>query len=229
MSVKGKKHNSIIFLTTLSVYLGLVLVGASPQVFAQAALTRNFDIKTEIEIEDDLDKNPDEKALKKYSEAFQKLVSLAKEFSDKNQKTLRGGAYEFDCTFILRANDASRTTCEKDGGLFWTEFITPFREIVKAFPHTEKDDTEQAKFSLALSGTELVLKTTLSLDSSQQAAENAGFFDNILSQAKQEQFSDPQLVVYQNTEISAKNNQIFIVTRLPRASIDSLIVRREAE
>jgi hypothetical protein len=55
----GKNHNSILFLTTLGVYLGLVLVGATPQVLAQAAMTRQFDVKDEIEVKDDLDKKPD--------------------------------------------------------------------------------------------------------------------------------------------------------------------------
>ena len=56
-----KGQNSILFLTTLGVYLGLVIAGgASPQVFAHpAATTRNFDITDEIEFKDDLDKKPD--------------------------------------------------------------------------------------------------------------------------------------------------------------------------
>ncbi len=56
-----KGQNSILFLTTLGVYLGLVLVGgASPQVFAHpAATTRNFELSDEIEFKDDLDKKPD--------------------------------------------------------------------------------------------------------------------------------------------------------------------------
>ena len=59
-----KKYNSIVFLTTLSVYLGLVLVGgAGSPVLAQAALTRNFDIQEEIEYKDDLDKKPDDELL----------------------------------------------------------------------------------------------------------------------------------------------------------------------
>lgn len=59
MSGKNKNYNSIIFLTTLSVYLGLSLLGATPQVLAYAATTRNFDIQTEIEFKDDLDNKPD--------------------------------------------------------------------------------------------------------------------------------------------------------------------------
>ena len=36
-----RNHNTIYFLTTLSVYLGLVFVGASPQVLGQAKVSQN--------------------------------------------------------------------------------------------------------------------------------------------------------------------------------------------
>ena len=55
-----KSQNSILFLATLGVYLGLVLAGATPQVLAQAAMTRQFDVKDEIEFKDDLDNKPDQ-------------------------------------------------------------------------------------------------------------------------------------------------------------------------
>ena len=54
-----KNQNSILVLATLGVYLGLVLVGATPQVLAQAAMTRQFDVKDEIAVKDDLDEKPD--------------------------------------------------------------------------------------------------------------------------------------------------------------------------
>jgi len=54
-----KSHNSILVLATLGVYLGLVLVGATPQVLAQAAMTKQFNVKDEIEVKDDLEKKPD--------------------------------------------------------------------------------------------------------------------------------------------------------------------------
>jgi hypothetical protein len=56
-----RNQNSILFLTTLGVYLGLLVVGgAAPQVFAHSATTRNFELVDEIEVKDDLDKNPRE-------------------------------------------------------------------------------------------------------------------------------------------------------------------------
>lgn len=38
---ENKNHNTIYFLTTLSVYIGLVIVGSSPQVLAHAEIARN--------------------------------------------------------------------------------------------------------------------------------------------------------------------------------------------
>jgi len=56
-----KPQNSILFLATLGVYLGLFIAGgAAPQVFAHSATTRGFEISDEIEVKDDLDTNPDD-------------------------------------------------------------------------------------------------------------------------------------------------------------------------
>lgn len=40
-----KNHNTIYFLTTLSVYLGLVIVGASPHIIAQAEVAQNSQLQ----------------------------------------------------------------------------------------------------------------------------------------------------------------------------------------
>src|SRR6476620_5894347 len=62
MGNKPKNQNSILVLATLGVYLGLVLVGATPQVLAQAAMTRQFNVKDEVEFAEDLDNKPPEEA-----------------------------------------------------------------------------------------------------------------------------------------------------------------------
>src|SRR5688572_25310234 len=54
-----KAQNSILLRTTLGVYIGLLVAGgAAPQVLAHSATTRNFEITDEIEVKDDLDKDP---------------------------------------------------------------------------------------------------------------------------------------------------------------------------
>lgn len=58
-----KGQNSILLLTTLGVYLGLLMAGATPGVIAQqAALTRNFELSEEFEAKDDLDRDPQDAA-----------------------------------------------------------------------------------------------------------------------------------------------------------------------
>src|SRR5688572_15381545 len=57
-----KAQNSILLLTTLGVYIGLLVAGgAAPQVLAHSATTRNFEITDEIEVKDDVDRDPDER------------------------------------------------------------------------------------------------------------------------------------------------------------------------
>ncbi len=57
---KTPKQNPIFVIATLGVYFGLTLAGAMPQVLASAAMTRQFDVRDEIEIKDDLDTKPDD-------------------------------------------------------------------------------------------------------------------------------------------------------------------------
>ncbi|MDM7921093.1 MAG: hypothetical protein QUS14_02245 [Pyrinomonadaceae bacterium] len=55
-----KSQNPILLLTTLGVYIGLLMAGATPGVISQqAALTRNFELSEEFEVRDDLDRDPD--------------------------------------------------------------------------------------------------------------------------------------------------------------------------
>jgi hypothetical protein len=73
----SRNNNSILVLATLGVYLGLVLVGGTPQVLAQAAMTRQFNVREEIEFKEDLDDKPQGTALDERSSASDKLISAA--------------------------------------------------------------------------------------------------------------------------------------------------------
>lgn len=99
------KNNSIIFLTTLSVYLGLVMVsGAMSPVLAQAALTRNFDIQDEIEIKDDLDKKPSDEELKELSGAIGNYFGDLTSFIEDLKKLHGIEKFDLDLTnlFLLK-------------------------------------------------------------------------------------------------------------------------------
>ncbi|MBX3268310.1 MAG: hypothetical protein KF831_16545 [Acidobacteria bacterium] len=56
-----KNNNSVLFLATLGVYIGLLMAGASPGIIAQqsAAMTRNFELSEEFEVRDEFDRDPE--------------------------------------------------------------------------------------------------------------------------------------------------------------------------
>jgi hypothetical protein len=50
-----------------------------------------------------------------------------------------------------------------------------------------------------------------------------------LSSFRDESQNKPEKVILENTKITFENNQVFIVTRLPRGSIDSLLAQKDAQ
>jgi hypothetical protein len=68
----NKRHNQLLFLTTLSVYLGLVLVGSPPQVLAETSAPHvKFELnKTKFSVQTSFESVPLEKA-PHFSELFQ--------------------------------------------------------------------------------------------------------------------------------------------------------------
>jgi hypothetical protein len=205
------------------------MIGAPP-ILAQAALTKNFDIQNEIKVKDDLDNKPDdEKALAVYVSTLQDLFIKAKDFSLRNNKNLRDGRYEFDC-FINRTFPVGQTvTCSGGSGLFWGGFISSLEKISKALPHTSAKDSQQVKVNLVLTDKDFFLKTSLTQDLTAQAEQFYNYYDAGLSRIKIQQINNSQVTIYQGTEISKENNQVLIVTRLPRGSLDELLKNAKAE
>src|SRR5215204_364533 len=107
-----KNYNSIVFLTTLSVYLGLVLVGgATPSVLAQAATTRDFNIKNEIVVEDDLDKKPDDsvsESVEQFQDALDSdfitgsILALLDDLKKLKQIEKYDGEQRFEIEYLFR-------------------------------------------------------------------------------------------------------------------------------
>ena len=92
----------------------------------------------------------------------------------------------------------------------------------KILPHSIEDDKPQIKINLNLSGEEFSLKVTAYQDSDEKATQIFNSYVEELSRIKIQQTAQFQLI-YQNTEISKEKNQIIIVTRLPRGSLEELL------
>ncbi len=229
---KTKSYNQIIFLTTLSVYLGLVLVGASPQVLAQAALTSKFEIKDQIEKNDDLDKKPDGNPKFKEIDIANALSVLlndlqelkAKSSDDENFYRQRERVINFDNSIEVKNSISSN---DKSSDLIFEKFFDSIdNEQFRSLADFVKAEKRYKKISFEVYPTlESSIKLFVSFQKDNK--ENANYLADLLKvefahRANKAKQNLPRLV-YQNTLVITENNQVFIVTRLPRAAIDSLI------
>lgn len=240
----SKTHNSLLFLTTLSVYLGLVLVGATP-VLGHAATTRNFEISDEIEVKDDLDRKPDDKRsplamsignyysdLEYFIASLERLqrtgkFDLAVDTFEVSQSTAlpcvaanKVGSYTAE-TFVS-ANAAIRSTLEFTGKRLTDGY--GFADCV-ASDRFAGQEACHSRFVLKLTSEGLTVEVS-GVKRSQADANiylrdlNAGW-DQFREQGK-----DPvQRQISEGTTLAASGSKILVVTRLPRAGLRSLLVK----
>ncbi len=231
MSNKNK-HNSIVFLTTLSVYLGLVLVGGTPPILAHAALTRNFDIQNEVKVKDDLDKKPDDDELvksylaKDFPVLFIQLLSeirLEAESGKYSAPVKTEFDFETSCS-----QSGTRGSYRGGADILDSDFYRFVRKTVH-----EKFKSKISEISDFVDGESKGWQIRIKIDDSDLSFKasftklNAAPFAALLNQ----EFGSLDLSaentltrqVYENTKATSENNQVFIVTRLPRGSLDALL------
>ncbi len=234
------KNNSIIFLTTLSVYLGLVLVGgAMSPVLAQAATTRNFNVQDEIEVKDDLDNKPDDEELEALSGAIGNYFGDLENFIEDLQKLHGIEKFNADFDTFEFAKEAFNP-CISDGTLLnetskrinnrWLEaavidasYKTENWDFLSdCLPHDEFKNARSAGISIGYDKSELKYEIFITKDSPQKAKQLAEH----LVQAFKLYEPDEEVIVagklYEKTSFKSENNQVFIITRLPRGSLDEL-------
>lgn len=238
------KNNSIIFLTTLSVYLGLVLVGgAMPTVLAQAATTRNFNVQDEIEVKDDLDKNPEKneelsadvelvkrlnivQAIGIFLEDLRKLESIDK-FNPQKEWNFSHKVWleEYDSTNSTSTNSDIdnpwlRTAIEQ---LTSTAVPESFSSISDYLPICERSSCRQSNIKVESNNNEFSLSFTFTRSNAEKAQLTAKAFEKFFAEQKIEQKNSFDSKIYENAKVTSENNQVFIVTRLPRGSLDDLL------
>ena len=239
-----KNQNSFLFLTTLGVYLGLVLVGATP-VLGHAATTRNFEITDEIEIKDDLDKKPDEKrsplamSIGNYYADLEYLIASL-------ERLKKSGKFDLTAdTFELSQSSALPCVANNKVGSYTAETLITANEILRsllesatkrltdgyAFADCVPSDrfggqeATHSRFVLKLTADGLTLEVTgvkkSPADASVFLRDLKAGWDQFRLDAKgplQKHISD-------GTVLSINGNKILVVTRLPRAALDTLLAK----
>lgn len=240
-----KNQNSILVLATLGVYLGLVLVGATPQVLAQAAMTRQFNVKDEIEVKDDLDKKPDP-TVEEFDDAIETYFKDLKHFVGNLRKL--HSIDEFNTSFhTFNTHHVAFSPCpatgiamSRDEKSYIDRWLVPVIEeanfaadnsnfLSDCLPVDDGKEGSRARsagISLSLDKTELKYQLSFNL----RSVERAKFIHEDLVKAFQRFYIETEgdeasliAVLYENTKLTQANNQVIVITRLPRAGLDSLL------
>jgi len=214
---------------------------------AQAATTKQFNVKDEIEQKDEFDGNPDIEELKSLiSTAIEKtVVSFISgiKSSDKNSglKSLLSKSYSLKTLHNFCAEDWIEIT---DPLRAVTNEDNPIRDLhrnldvgsnwefasVPGFIQAQEGPRKQ-KFckafsvSTALDSTELSIKLLFSQTDSLKAFRLAGYLNNFMLD-RAHYFQDPITTeLYHYTHATSDYPNLVIVTRLPRGSLDSLLAK----
>jgi len=240
-----KAQNSILLLTTLGVYIGLLVAGgAAPQVLAHSATTRNFEITDEIEVKDDVDRDPDERISARISLVtyFQDVENFLKtldrlsdtKFFDANSDTFsvaqtsqlpcvadnRVGSYTAN-KFASR-NDALRPWLES-----FSKLLTDGYSLGDCLQSTRFAPAEatDSKFNFHLDKEAFVVEVVVRKSSPHRAKLFADDLVSTLHILHEEPASPVRMILYGATKVRVVNDQILVVTRLPRGSLDPLIAK----
>jgi hypothetical protein len=208
-----------------------VLVGATPQVLAQAAMTRQFDIKTEIEFKDDLDKKPDENDL--FTTSIVNLVRELNRFSEKKQFDWNGNTeYQIESLAICGSDNSPSFLGTNSGNHKIDRALKKTGiEIARKFFAKKSAAglgdfySHNVEYKFVLNNKSLTINAKIG-DSSNYDKNVQPFvneLNNYLARTISNHKQPKQKTVAENTSVTFENNQVFIVIRLPRASIDELL------
>lgn len=242
--MQRKIHNKTLFVAALSVYLGLLIVGAPPQVWAQAAHPQSV-VRQESE---------DENGSKNLESELNKLQALLKleyaetlsDFLAELVKLTKAGSLDVNSFSNLYIQKIKAVRCKVDGDpaaqeiIEKTDFDGRVMPSIQNLLRTSQDklffltdclpnkrlknvNTEEIKLKLNTNLQELNFEVTLN----KKTTLDTQLFSEQLTKVfadKTALENDAVLTqIYLSTNVSFENNQVFIVTRLPRAALDSLL------
>lgn len=238
-----KPQNSILVIATLGVYFGLMLAGATPQVLANAAMTRQFDVRDEIELHDDLDTKPDDErspvttSVQIYVEDVElflkNLAALAKrgEFDPKAdtfsvaQNTLLpcvdsnlAGRYtpiRFETSRPSQRGALENLSRGMVYGYSLGDCIANPEFSVKA---------AESRYNFSLDGKAFAINVTVKKESQIRAIDLVRQLESTLKLYSTPTSSKLRQAVARYTTFRPAGDQVMVVTRLPRSGLISLLL-----
>ena len=216
----------------MGVYLGLVLVGATPQVLADAAMTKQFNVKDEVAHKNDLDKKPG-------GCDFDKVVDYETTFLWFNRKSIPDYA-----DLVRRVLEAYPE--EVDGiDVSWRSVgdVRPLRKVATTvaypFGFLDAEASEYLDGDVLYAGTGFAGKaftfsvfrnnfeTQFRYESQHIPYDTPlvrALYSSALDLCKCSPNRSGDELILRNTELTVAGDHLVIVTRLPRAGLDSLLL-----
>ncbi len=241
--IKSGNQNSLIVLATLGVYFGLILSGAAPQVLASAAMTRPYDVTDEIEFNDELDLKPDDER-SEVSTSVQVYVEDVEYFLANLSRLRSQGRFDprLD-TFSIAQNTLLPCLHSNRAGRYTplrfvasSEYSRPAleyfsREMAYGYSlgdciqNIEFDGVAAAdsRFSVDLDRRSFSISIAVKKESPQNALELVRRLESTLRLYSSQTNNHLRKAVLRNTTVKALKDQVFVVTRLPRAGLASLL------
>jgi hypothetical protein len=244
--VTNRKNNSVLFLTTLGVYLGLMLVGgAAPQVFAHGALTRNFELQDEIEISDDLDNKPDVDPtlaipIKTYLEDVESFLNALHALERDGKFDPARDDFEVTQTTILPCvpannvgsytanafkldNESLRPSLER-----FSKSLTDGYSLADCIPNSNFNGKEatSSKFTFKLDSSALAVQVSIQKVSPDVAKQLSVDLGTVLTKFTPTAGELARRKIFENTSFKSTNDQVTVITRLARADLDPLLTSR---
>ncbi len=212
-----------------------MFVGATPQVLTFAALTRNFDIQSEIEVRDDLDNKPDNEEIENFAKddfpaLFAQLINEIKEEvkSGKISLPLQTNFYvdgEFHKSEFsdggAGGGGIGSTVSNKNLSLLIQNAVNQ-KFQPKAFELTDYDSGKSKKVAIRVQADSKNLSLIFSLTKA-DAKQFAEFLNREFSSRAASVENALTKQIYEYSSAVSVNNQVFIDTHLPRGSLDEFL------
>ena len=225
-----KNQNSILILTTLGVYFGLVLVCATPQIKAQTVKTfANSSAKPINSAKRDTNVEFTDAPLERF--LFHIKDEIAAQRLDLAKPVHLKVSGAFDKGAVLSGNLNIQTDTENSA-----VFLDLIKDFLVAVDQSNLFytivDTKNgqsvngASIEVLHNDAETAFNIRLKTDSPATAERAVNGFNALFSIAKSVRKGTPEVKFYENATISFDNDQVSIVTHMPRAALEEFLTGR---
>lgn len=203
--------------------------GSAPGVIAQqaAAMTRNFDVKDEIEVKDDLDNKPDPDAIiAKYGFVAEEIYRAAVKASANETEAVESGHFNFFNFVTISPEGVSSWVSKPEFNNTPQRFGNYAKSLIglyDTFLPRSADLHEKLRVDILMSLSDYEFRVNFLTETENTAAGFAYFLSQALTNRRDSEIDLRRSYIYSRSRIEVDGARVVIVTRLPRASLDPLL------